>query len=77
MKGTRYSELQIFAVLRQAEGGVRLFDEDVVWMATAPINRNLISSLGQNRDPTCAHVLAALIRIHDPQLAIFGDGVFQ
>jgi hypothetical protein len=24
---------------------VRLFDEDVVWMATAPINRNLISAL--------------------------------
>ena len=45
MKGTRYSELQIFRVLRQAEGGVRLFDEDVVWMATAPINRNLISAL--------------------------------
>ena len=45
MKGTRYSELQIFAVLRQAEGGVRLFDEDVVWMATASINRNLISAL--------------------------------
>ena len=37
MKGTRYSELQIFAVLRQAEGGVRPFDEDVVWMATAPM----------------------------------------
>jgi|GEM_PF-4926696 len=45
MKGTRYSELQIFAVLCQAEGGMRPFDEDVVWMATAPMHRNLISAL--------------------------------
>ena len=45
MKGTRYSELQIFAVLCQAEGGMRPFDEDVVGMATAPMHRNLISAL--------------------------------
>jgi len=45
MKGTRYSELQIFAVLCQAEGGMRPLDEDVVWMATAPMHRNLISAL--------------------------------
>ena len=52
-------------------------DEDVVQIATAPIHRDFDIGLGQSRDPTCARVLAALIRIHDLGLAIFGDGVFQ
>ena len=52
-------------------------DEDVVQIATAPIHRDFDIGLGQSRDPTCARVLAALIRIYDLGLAIFGDGVFQ
>ena len=46
-------------------------------MATAPTHREFDIGLGQNRDPNCARVLAALIRIHDLGLAIFGDRAFQ
>ena len=52
-------------------------DEDVVQIATAPIHGEFDIGLDQSRDPTCALVLAALIRIHDLGLAIFGDGVVQ
>jgi hypothetical protein len=55
MKGTRYSELQIFAVLCQAEGGMRPFDEDVVWMATYMLKKWAVDMPGstQAHTPLC------------------------
>ena len=53
------------------------FVEDVVEIAALTIHRDFDISLRQRRDPAGAGVLAALIRIHDLGLAIFGESLFQ
>ena len=59
------------------QGPPERFDEDIVQIATAPIHRDFDISLRQRRDPAGAGVLAALIRIHDLGLAIFGESLLQ
>jgi hypothetical protein len=53
------------------------FDEDVVEIAAPAIHRDFDVGLGQSRDPACACVLAALIRIHYFRLSIFCDSLLQ
>ena len=67
--------VQIDCLLLQ--GPPEPLDEGVVRIATAPIHRDFDISLRQRRDPACARVLAALIRIHDLGLAIFGESLLQ
>ena len=67
--------VQIDCLLLQ--GSPKPLNEDVVQIATASIHRDFDLSLRQRRDAACARVLAALIRIHDLWLAIFGDGFCQ
>ena len=39
-------------------------DEDIVQIAAAPIHKDFDIGLGYSRNPTCALVLAALIRVY-------------
>ena len=73
--GSRRDFVQIDGLL--FERPPQPFDEDVVEIAAPPVHRDFDVSLGQGRDPGRARVLAALIRIHDLGLAVFGDGLFQ
>lgn len=67
--------VQIDGLLLQ--GSPEPLDEDVVQIAAPPIHRDFDIGLRQRLDPIRARVLAALIRIHDLGLALFGDGFVQ
>mgnify|MGYP000082156355 FL=1 len=54
--------VQIDCLLLQ-ESQERL-DEDIVQIAAAPIHKDFDIGLGYSRNPTCALVLAALIRVY-------------
>lgn len=59
------------------EGSPEPFDEDVVKVAPPSIHRDFDFSFGQCLNPIRARVLAALIRVHDLGLAIFGNSLLQ